>query len=48
MGTKVYYTYYSYEEFGRGYIGAKPSGWNGCPEKDPYKGYKAKVLIDYS
>jgi hypothetical protein len=33
----IYYTYYSYEEFGRGYIGAKPSG-SIDPENDGYFG----------
>ncbi len=33
-----YYTYYSYEEWGRGYIGAKPSGCECLPEEDPYLG----------
>jgi hypothetical protein len=33
-----YYTYYSYEEWGRGYIGAKPSGCDCLPEEDPYLG----------
>jgi len=35
---KKYYVYYSYEEWGRGYIGAKPSGYEGNPEDDPYLG----------
>jgi hypothetical protein len=33
-----YYTYYSYEEWGRGYIGAKPSGCECLPQEDPYLG----------
>ena len=33
-----YYTYYSYEEWGRGYIGSKPSGCTCLPEEDPYMG----------
>jgi hypothetical protein len=33
-----YYTYYSYEQWGRGYIGAKPSGCVCLPEEDPYLG----------
>ena len=35
---KKYYTYYSYEKWGRGYIGSKPSGYAGNPEEDPYLG----------
>ena len=38
MENRIYYTYYSYEEWGRGYIGSKPSGWEGNPEEDPYMG----------
>lgn len=38
MNSKFYYTYYSYEEWGRGYIGAKPSGCICSPEEDPYVG----------
>jgi hypothetical protein len=30
--------YYSYEEWGRGYIGSKPSGCSCTPENDPYLG----------
>jgi hypothetical protein len=38
-----YYTYYSYEEWGRGYIGCRPSGCDCDPEQDPYLGsYKDK------
>ena len=34
----IYYTYYSYEPWGRGYIGAKPSGCPGNPMEDNYYG----------
>ena len=34
---RVYYTYYSYDREGRGYIGAKPSG-SEVPEEDGYLG----------
>lgn len=33
-----YYTYYSYEPWGRGYIGSKPSGCEGDPLLDGYFG----------
>jgi hypothetical protein len=33
-----YYVYYSYEEWGRGYIGSKPSGCLCNPMEDPYMG----------
>ncbi len=33
-----YYTYYSYEEWGRGYIGSRPGGCECLPEHDPYLG----------
>jgi hypothetical protein len=33
-----YYTYYSYEEWGRGYIGSRPSGCECDPQDDPYMG----------
>jgi len=33
-----YYTYYSYEEWKRGYIGSRPSGCECLPEDDPYMG----------
>ena len=40
-----YYVYYSYEEWGRGYIGSKPSGYQGNPEDDPYMGsFKDKTF----
>lgn len=35
---KTYYTYYVYEEWGRGYIGSRPSGCECDPEDDPYMG----------
>ena len=35
---KYYYVYYSYEQWGRGYIGCKPSGSDCLPEEDPYLG----------
>jgi hypothetical protein len=40
-----YYVYYSYEEWGRGYIGSKPSGCSCDPSKDPYMGsFKDKTF----
>lgn len=40
-----YYVYYSYEEWGRGYIGSKPSGCTCAPEDDPYLGsFKDKTF----
>jgi hypothetical protein len=40
-----YYVYYSYEEWGRGYIGSKPSGCVCAPEDDPYFGsFKDKTF----
>lgn len=40
-----YYVYYSYEEWGRGYIGSKPSGCSCAPEDDPYFGsFKDKTF----
>ena len=42
---KKYYTYYSYEEWGRGYIGARPSGCECNPEEDLYMGsFKDKTF----
>jgi len=42
---KYYYVYYSYEEWGRGYIGCKPSGSECLPEDDPYLGsFKDKTF----
>ena len=40
-----YYTYYSYEEWGRGYIGSRPSGCKCNPEEDLYMGsFKDKTF----
>jgi hypothetical protein len=40
-----YYVYYSYEEWGRGYIGSKPSGCLCDPLEDPYMGsFKDKTF----
>jgi hypothetical protein len=40
-----YYVYYSYEEWGRGYIGSKPSGCSCDPSEDPYMGsFKDKTF----
>lgn len=37
--------YYSYEEWGRGYIGSKPSGSECLPDEDPYMGsFKDKTF----
>jgi len=42
---KYYYTYYSYEDWGRGYIGCRPSGCECTPEEDPYLGsFKDKTF----
>ena len=42
---KKYYTYYSYEEWGRGYIGSRPSGCECNPEEDLYMGsFKDKTF----
>lgn len=34
----IYYTYYSYEEFGRGYIGYRKCPEKYTPETDPIPG----------
>lgn len=38
MSIDIYYTYYSYEEFGRGYIGYRKCPKKFTPENDPYLG----------
>lgn len=35
---QVFYTYYSYEEFGRGYIGYRKCPKSNTPDQDPYLG----------
>lgn len=45
QGKVIYYTYYSYEEWGRGYIGQRKCPIGKTPEEDDYPGsYKDKTF----